>query len=121
MKELHEWKGIEFTYIAKAANAVFQIERSTLIAHGSNVWLEARDGNALMHLADGEQYSLTEPGDLPLTFQQGFPPLTEKALKVKFRNGDVCFFCVEREGIRLERASLGQTRAEWLRRLPRVS
>jgi hypothetical protein len=42
LKELQEWKGIEFTYIAKTTNAVFQVLRSTLTAHGSALWLEGR-------------------------------------------------------------------------------
>jgi hypothetical protein len=49
-----------------------------------------------MHLSNGEEYSLIEPVDLPLTLRQGFPPLSAQGLLARFRNGDACFFQVER-------------------------
>jgi len=63
---------------------------------GADLFLDAETCKALMHLSNGEEYSLIEPADLPLTLPQGFPPLSAQGLLVRFSNGDACFFQVER-------------------------
>ena len=105
LRELNKWKTesrLGCVYTVAGTDAVFSVRQGTLeirgsdILLGSDLFLESETCKALMHLSNGEEYSLIEPVDLPLTLRKGFPPLSANGLLVRFSNGDACFFQVER-------------------------
>ena len=99
LRELNRWKTesrLGCIYTVAGTDAVFSVRHGTLEMRGADLFLDAETCKALMHLSNGEEYSLIEPADLPLTLPQGFPPLSARGLLVRFSNGDACFFQVER-------------------------
>lgn len=83
-------------YATAGTDAIFSVRQGKLEIRESDIFLETETGKALMHLRDGEGYAVAEPADLPLTLREGFPPLSGKILRVRFRNGDTCCFMAER-------------------------
>lgn len=75
-------------YTVAGTDAVFSVRKGTLEIRGSNLFFDAETCKALMQLSNGEEYSLIEAVDLPLTLLQGFPPVSAPGLLVHFHNGD---------------------------------
>lgn len=94
LRELNNWNSksrVGCIYTVRELDAVFSVRRGSTEIRDSDIFVDASDANALMHLEDCE-FSLRDPEDLPFVLKKGFPPLPETHLRVTFRNGDVCFF-----------------------------
>jgi hypothetical protein len=93
-RELNSWNNesrVGCTFTVKSAGAVFAVRRGRLDIREFLVFIESETGRGMVDLADCS-FALTEAGDMPFNLKRGFPPLPFSALRVLFRNEDVCFF-----------------------------
>jgi hypothetical protein len=79
-------------YKVSALDAVFSVRLGKLEIRAEEIFLESGTGKVLMHLRDTAEYALIEPADLPLVVRKGFPPLSQEGIRVRFPNGDLCYF-----------------------------
>lgn len=97
LRDLNKWSNdslVGCIYSVRSVDAAFSVRRGKLEIRDSDLFLEADKGNALMHLR-ACTFSKTEPHELPFQLKHGFPPLAVEAIRVLFRNNDVCFFFPE--------------------------
>jgi hypothetical protein len=98
LRKLEEWNEdsrLGCLYKVSDEDTVFSVRLGKLEIRAEDIFLESGPGKVLMHLRESAEYALVEPADLPLAVRQGFPPVSQEGIRIRFPNGDVCFFLVE--------------------------
>jgi hypothetical protein len=81
-------------YKVSDLDALFSVRLGKLEIRAEDIFLESGTGKVWLHLRESAEYALVEPADLPLVVRQGFPPLSQEGIRVRFPNGDLCYFLV---------------------------
>jgi hypothetical protein len=79
-------------YKVSDMDALFSLRLAKLEIRAEDLFLESGTGKVLLHLRESAECAVVEPADLPLAVRQGFPPLSQESIRVRFPNGDLCYF-----------------------------